>query len=83
MRFKEEVEHAFRQEAAYAWRLLCLCVCLCALPLLEALAGDTAAPLPTPTRCPRGTSDTSESGAGGRPPGAVYPPNEPGGHALP
>ena len=43
-----------------------LCVCLCALPLLEAMAGDTAAPLPTPTPLPAGDLITqSESGASG------------------
>ena len=31
---------------------VCLCVCLCALPLLEALAENAAAPLPTPTLIP-------------------------------
>ena len=33
---------------------VCLCVCLCALPLLEALAENAAAPLPTPHPDTRG-----------------------------
>ena len=45
-----------------------LCICLCALPLLEALAEDTAVPLPTPTPMPEGDLlTTSESGAGENP----------------
>lgn len=42
---------------------VCLCVCLCALPLLEALAENAAAPLPTPTLIPaEDIQNTSENG---------------------
>ena len=61
---------------------LCLCACLCALPLLEAAAGDTAAPLPTPTQMPAGEILTvPENGAKGEPPAAEpsTPVNDPGG----
>ena len=41
---------------------VCLCVCLCALPLLEALAENAAAPLPTPTLIPaEDIQNTSEN----------------------
>ena len=46
---------------------VCLCVCLCALPLLEALAENAAAPQPTPPRLPpAGIHNTAEN----RPPRA-------------
>ena len=59
------------------------CARACApCPLLEAAAGDTAAPLPTPTQMPAGEILTvPENGAKGEPPAAEpsTPVNDPGG----
>ena len=63
---------------------VCLCVCLCALPLLEALAENAAAPLPTPTLIP--AEDIQNTSENGTPvtdvtptPEPSTPTNEPGG----
>ena len=63
---------------------VCLCVCLCALPLLEALAENAAAPLPTPTLIPaediQNTSENATPVTDETPtPGPSTPTNEPGG----
>ena len=50
-----------------------LCICLCALPLLEALAEDTAVPLPTPTPMPEGDLLTTSKAAPGRIPNRPSP----------
>ena len=63
---------------------VCLCVCLCALPLLEALAENAAAPLPTPTLIPaediQNTSENATPVTDETPtPEPSTPTNEPGG----